>query len=178
MSPELESAWSWLHELSHLPCAEQSNHTMCLSALQPAMTYWARTLSDCPELVVLGTSHEGGYRGRLLYLPTSIRLGQSQHENLSFYLWRLLYLISQRQLGLNWQEPGHYTLEASRHRAQASAPQVLNQLFGLDARLEPLYQLLQTRVAQAAIFDVENWLPWGRWLAPLPVTQHLSAQAD
>ncbi|PCE66184.1 nitric oxide reductase activation protein NorD [Sediminicola luteus] len=101
--------------------------TVYLSELKPRLALLARALTGAP-IEIYEAEEEGGYKNEGFFLPASVtRFGQAE-ENLRYYLYRLLYLSVQRELGLNWGLQQDNDLTRSRQEAVKTASVVLQSL--------------------------------------------------
>jgi len=62
-------------------------------------------------------------------LPTTVANFSSAEENISFYLFRVLYLSVQKNLGLNWTDTIEHDLKESQQKAKESSKKILDDLF-------------------------------------------------
>ena len=107
---------------------ERNEHTVRLLDIKPRLTIFARAITGQP-IELYEAEREGGYRNGNFFLPPEFSDFPSVEENTSFYLFRMLYLSIQKQLGLNWKDTQEHELQESRQMAQANSKQVLDSLF-------------------------------------------------
>lgn len=107
---------------------EVINRTICLDDLKQRLTIISRAVTGKP-IEIFPAEREGGYKNNNFFLPASISLFPSKDQNLSFYLFRVLYLSVQKKLNLNWQHVQEQTLETSRLKASETSVEVLDNLF-------------------------------------------------
>lgn len=77
--------------------------TVKLVDIKPRLTIFARAITGKP-IDLYPAKREGGYKNNNFFLPTLFSELQTYEENLSFYLFRILYLSIQKNLNLNWQD--------------------------------------------------------------------------
>ncbi len=99
-----------------------------LNDIKPRLTIFARAITGKP-IELYEAEREGGYKNNNFFLPVAYSEFQNLHENLSFYLFRILYLSVQKNLGLNWNGDTAHTLAESREQAQKTSQKVLEVLF-------------------------------------------------
>lgn len=158
-------AWHWLQGIRSETHTPENTAAVSLEQARGRLTLFARLLTGAP-IDLLTAEQEGGWTGNLFYLPQCFELGQTQAENLEYYLFRICYLSLQRQAGQNWPIAGSYSLEQSRLQARASAPEILEQLFVEFPGSEAIYLRLLAQLAQRPANPDQAWLPWGHWMSP------------
>lgn len=158
-----KQTWNWLAGLR--PQQAEAPDTVKLEDLHARLTLLARML--CGEPVeILRAEQEGGVNGPFLYLPAAFALGQDREQNCLFYLFRVVYLSVQRELGLNWppgEKPG---LLASRQKACETSQQVLALVFERYPAMQGPFEALLAHLATRAQTDSEKALAWGHWFSP------------
>lgn len=103
-------------------------HAVNLSDIKPRLTIFARAITG-ETIEIYEAEREGGYRNNNFFLPTKFYDFQSVKDNISFYLFRVLYLSVQKNLNLNWNDnQDHDTLE-SQQKSEETSEQVLQSLF-------------------------------------------------
>ena len=103
-------------------------HAVSLCDIKPRLTLIARAVTG-NSIEIFEAEREGGYKNNNFFLPTVIFDFTSEEENISFYLFRVLYLSVQKNLGLNWADTLDHDLKESQQKAQSSSNQILNELF-------------------------------------------------
>ncbi len=91
---------------------------------------------------ILPAEREGGWRDNLFFLPPVVSLFPTPKDNLSLYLFRVLYLATQQKLKLNWPPGTNASLAESRQKALETAPTVLARLKMEFPGIESLNQQL------------------------------------
>ncbi|RKE98158.1 nitric oxide reductase activation protein NorD [Ichthyenterobacterium magnum] len=103
-------------------------HAINLNDIKPRLSIFARAITG-ESIEIFEAEREGGYRNNNFFLPSKFYDFQSEEENLSFYLFRVLYLSIQKSLDLNWNDnQEHETLE-SQQKAEDTSTIVLKSLF-------------------------------------------------
>jgi len=103
-------------------------HLVNLNDIKPRLTIFARAITG-ESIEIYEAEREGGYRNNNFFLPTSFSDFQSVDENISFYLFRVLYLSIQKNLNLNWNDQQEHELEESQKKAESTSNEVLKLLF-------------------------------------------------
>ena len=103
-------------------------HAVHLSEIKPRLTIFARAITG-EAIEIYEAEREGGYRNNNFFLPVKFYEFKSVEENLSFYLFRILYVSIQKNLGLNWRDDIEHDTKESQHKAENTAQKVLQSLF-------------------------------------------------
>jgi len=103
-------------------------HAVDLHDLKPRLTILARAITG-ESIEIYEAEREGGYRNNNFFLPKRFTEFNSTDENISFYLFRILYLSVQKNLELNWNDNQEHELEESQQKAEENSQQVLESLF-------------------------------------------------
>lgn len=142
--------------------------SMDLEVLAPRLTLVARALCGA-AIDVLPSEREGGWKDNQFYLPKSVSFFDSEENNFQFYLFRIFYLITQKELDYNWRHDQDQSVEASQKMAQDTAPKILNKLFEDFPRLETVYDNLLKKWSEIHEFHSQegtvdmSWF-YGRWM--------------
>jgi nitric oxide reductase NorD protein len=107
---------------------ERIVHAVKLEDIKPRLTIFARAITGKP-IEVFKAEGEGGYKNNNFFLPSKFADFPSIEENISFYLFRILYLSVQKNLELNWNDKKEHELEESRLKALETSQLVLDALF-------------------------------------------------
>jgi len=107
---------------------KQVSYTVNLSDIKSRLTLVARAITGKP-IEIYEAEREGGYKNNNFFLPRSFSEFKEVDINVSFYLFRVLYLSVQKQLNLNWLEENQTDLKLSRQKALENSNKVLEQLF-------------------------------------------------
>jgi len=103
-------------------------YTLNLSDVKPRLTIFARAITG-ESIEIYEAEREGGYKNNNFFLPRKIVEFKTVEENLSFYLFRVLYLSVQKNLNLNWTEGEEHELMESQQKAMETSHLVLSELF-------------------------------------------------
>ncbi|MFV8343718.1 nitric oxide reductase activation protein NorD [Flavobacterium sp. XS2P39] len=113
------------------------NRTVYLNDIKPRLTILARALTG-KAIEIFPAEREGGYKNNNFFLPISISKLPTKKDNLTFYLFRIVYLSIQQRLNLNWTlEEKDPSLALSQQKAfETSDPilAVLSEEFSIDKK--------------------------------------------
>jgi nitric oxide reductase NorD protein len=141
--------------------------TVSLIDIKPRLTLLARAL--CGEVIeIYPAEREGGYKNNNFFLPSAFGYFPSFELNLSFYLFRVLYLYKQQSLHINWNTPNDDTI-LSQQKALETSSLVLDKLFIEFPSASELYYTLRNQLIVLSKDSVpdDSWL-YGKWMyAPL-----------
>ncbi|TDE51135.1 nitric oxide reductase activation protein NorD [Flavobacterium sp. GT3P67] len=105
------------------------NRTIYLNDIKPRLTILARALTGKP-IEIFPAEREGGYKNNNFFLPISFSKLPTKKDNLTFYLFRILYLSIQQRLNLNWTlQEKDQPLALSQQKALETSETVLTILF-------------------------------------------------
>ncbi|PKP28743.1 MAG: NorD protein [Bacteroidetes bacterium HGW-Bacteroidetes-18] len=107
---------------------ENIAHAVNLSDLKPRLTIFARAITG-ESTEIFEAEREGGYKNNNFFLPVTFSDFPSSDENISFYLFRIVYLSVQKNLNLNWNDHQEHELLESRQKAQETSMVVLESMF-------------------------------------------------
>ncbi len=138
-----------------------------LEGVKPRLTILARAFTGQP-VELFPAIKEGGYKGNSFFLPEHCDHYSSYETNLSFYLFRILFLSVQQKLRYNWYRVEPLPDHAALLNARQHAPQVLHALFDEYPLAHDLHhQLLAEAGEENNQGSHENWL-YGKWMADTP----------
>lgn len=103
-------------------------HAVNLYDIKPRLTIFARAITGS-AIEIYEAEREGGYRNNNFFLPSKYYDFQTEDENISFYLFRILYLSVQKNLDLNWSDAIEHEPLESQQKAEVSSQKVLEELF-------------------------------------------------
>ena len=103
-------------------------HSVSLIDLKPRLTILARAITG-EAIEIYEAEREGGYKNNNFFLPTKFQEFTSTADNISFYLFRILYLSVQKNLDLNWNDNSEHELEICQQKASENSNEVLSSLF-------------------------------------------------
>ncbi len=104
------------------------NHAVNLSDIKSRLTIFARAVTG-ESIEIYEAEREGGYRNNNFFLPIKVYDFQSVEENISFYLFRVLYLSIQKNLNLNWNDNQEHNLIESQQKSKEFSNKVLQSLY-------------------------------------------------
>ncbi len=163
-----KQTWNWLVGLR--PHQAENPDCIKLEDVHARLTLLARMLCEEP-IEIVRAEQEGGVNGLFFYLPAAFSLGKDREQNALFYLFRVVYLSLQRELGLNWQTGEKFSLLESRQMAQTTSPQVLELLYWRYPAMQACFADLLTQLTAVAQSESEQALAWGHWFSPTTQTQ-------
>ncbi|MBW7847348.1 MAG: VWA domain-containing protein [Bacteroidales bacterium] len=136
-----------------------------LDDIQARLTVMARALTG-EAIEIVPATEEGGCKGLHFFLPSEFALFPDQASNRQWYIFRIVYMVHQRRLRLNWNEKGDYSLLESRRHAIETAPQVLDQLQSEFPVVAEIHQSLLQQILQMETASSKNLLHWlyGKWM--------------
>lgn len=141
------------------------NRTVVLDDIKQRLTILARALTG-NAIEIFPAEREGGYKGNNFFFPSSFSLFENFEQNLSYYLFRLLYLSIQKELKLNNYTLVDLELNLAQKKAHESSGFILEKLF-LDFPItKQLYHdfeiQLQRKATDKKPVDY-TWL-FGKWM--------------
>ncbi|SNR70383.1 nitric oxide reductase NorD protein [Lutibacter agarilyticus] len=107
---------------------EDIAHAVNLNDLKPRLTILSRAVTG-QSIEIYEAEREGGYKNNNFFLPSRYAEFPSIEENISFYVFRILYLSVQKNVGLNWNDNQEHELFESQQKAQENSSKVLTSLF-------------------------------------------------
>lgn len=107
---------------------ESIAHLVLLEDLKPRLTILARAITG-ESIEIFEAEREGGYKNNNFFLPAKFSDFASVDENISFYLFRILYLSVQKNLDLNWNDNVAHELVESQQKAKVTSQLILKSLF-------------------------------------------------
>lgn len=140
--------------------------TVFLNDIKPRLTILARALTG-KAIDIYPAEREGGYKNNNFFLPISFAEFPTKEENLTFYLFRTLFLSVQQRLNLNWtSEENEPSLVLSQQKAFESADVILKIIFeeyAIDKKFHS--RAKQHFIEQATEKKVADfsWL-YGKWM--------------
>ncbi len=99
-----------------------------LNEIKSKLTIFARAITG-ESVEIFEAEREGGYKDNNYFLPARFYDFPSFDQNLSFYIFRVLYLSAQKNLNLNWNDDQEHDLPSSQQLAQENSQEVLLHLF-------------------------------------------------
>ncbi len=150
---------------------ESQIKTVNLIDIKPRLTIFARAITG-NSIDIYSAKREGGYKNNNFFLPILYSELPTYEENLSFYLFRILYLSVQKNLNINWQDTTDHPLEDSQEKALKSSKEILENLFeefpiseGIHIELFNYYKSLATNKIPA-----DYTFLYGKWMRNNPET--------
>ena len=107
---------------------DSKEHLVSLDEVKQRLMIFARAITG-ETIEIYPAEREGGYNNVNFFLPVSVDFFSTSEQNASFYLYRVLFLAIQKNLGINWSDQNEHSAEESRQEALKSSEKVLLQLF-------------------------------------------------
>ena len=140
--------------------------TVMLTSIKPRLTILARALTGNP-IEIFPAEREGGYKNNNFFLPISFAELPTKEENLTFYLFRILYLSVQQRLNLNWTlEEQDQPLSLSQQKAFETSEEILTILFeefSIDKKFHTETKLHFIQKENGKNTPDFSWL-YGKWM--------------
>ncbi|MGL6267017.1 MAG: hypothetical protein ACRC2O_03800, partial [Chitinophagaceae bacterium] len=108
--------------------ADVLSKTVLLEDIKPRLAILSRAATG-KSIEIFPAEREGGYKRNNFFLPASMSIFPTFQQNLTFYFFRILYLSTQKNLGLNWDGKEELSIEEARLKARQSSTHVLENLF-------------------------------------------------
>jgi len=117
-------------------------HIAYLAVLKPRLTILARAITG-EAIEIYEAEREGGYKNANFFLPVKIDFFKTYEENVSFYLYRILYLSVQKNMNLNWTDEKEHEIVSSRFEAKNSSKKILESLIDQFPVTQQLFKKFQ-----------------------------------
>lgn len=148
---------------------EQVSYTVHLSDIKPRLTLLARAITGKP-IEIYEAEREGGYRNNNFFLPVKYSEFKEVDENISFFIFRILYLSVQKNLDLNWNDNQEHDVLESQRKAEESSSVILKSLFEQFPITKKNYEkysgMYITKSAQK--LPVDFTFIYGKWMRNTP----------
>ncbi len=150
---------------------EADAKTVKLDTIKPKLSILARAVTGKP-IDIYPAKREGGYKNNSFFFPALYFEFDTYEENLSYYLFRVLYLAVQKNLGLNWNGQTEHPLAISQEKAAATSGQVLQQLFEEFPITKRIHTALINHYTQKATpkNPEDVTFIYGKWMQNTPET--------
>ncbi|TDQ25397.1 nitric oxide reductase activation protein NorD [Tenacibaculum caenipelagi] len=143
-------------------------HVAKLNEIKPRLTIFARAITGKP-IEVYEAEREGGYKNNNFFLPSKYAEFSTIEENNSFYVFRILYLATQKSLGLNWENVEDTSLKESQAKARETSSKVLHQLFKEFPITETYYHKFITHYTDnSKAKEPDYTFIYGKWMLNSP----------
>ena len=143
-----------------------SPYQVQLTDIRARLLILARAISGDP-VDLLSSEREGGWKDESLYLPAQCDLYDSLTLNANFYLFRIFYLATQRNMALNWSSREQHDTVVSQAKAAETSSLVIEKVMEeyplLAPILDELKQGLEDQVSAENPDPDYTWL-YGRWM--------------
>ncbi len=140
-------------------------HSVNLDDIKPRLTIFARAITG-ESIEIYEAEREGGYKNNNFFLPKKIFEFNTIEENLSFYLFRVLYLSIQKNLNLNWYDEIEHELIESQQKAKETSHLVLKELFNQFPITKGYYEKFVVHFSekQKEKIPVDDFFIYGKWM--------------
>ena len=144
-------------------------HAVNLSDIKLRLAIFARAITG-ESIEIFEADREGGYKNNNFFLPTKYYEYQTQEENISFYLFRVLYLSIQKNLNLNWNDNQEHDLIESQTKAKECSDDVLKSLFDQFPITQKYHQkfVAHQQSKSSAKQPVDFTFIYGKWMRNSP----------
>ena len=144
-------------------------HAVNLNEIKPRLTIFARAITG-KAIEVYEAEREGGYRDNNFFLPSKFSEFKTVNENISFYLFRILYLSIQKNLNFNWIGFEEHDLLESQQQSKKHSEKVLEELFLQFPITEKYYQSFLAFYTQKTKKgkEVDTTFIYGKWMRNNP----------
>ena len=144
---------------------ENIAHAVNLSDLKPRLIIFARAITG-ESIEIFEAEREGGYKNNNFFLPATFSDFPSAEENISFYLFRIVYLSVQKNLNLNWNDHQEHELLESQQKAQETSMVVLESMFNqfpvTKKYFELFIQFYKSKTKDESLADYT--FIYGKWM--------------
>ena len=140
-------------------------HAVRLHEIKPRLVLFARAITGEP-IELFEAEKEGGFKNNNFFLPSVFAAFPTTKENISYYLFRILYLSVQKLLDLNWSDSKDHSFSESRLKAEESSNLVLKELFDQFPIAEAYYQKIVSLYTDKTEPGVKPDLSmvYGKWM--------------
>jgi nitric oxide reductase NorD protein len=136
-----------------------------LSEIKSKLTILSRATTG-RAIQIFPAEKEGGYKNDSFFLPISFSAFSTKQLNLSYYLYRILYLSIQKKLNLNWEANDEQSVEVSQLKAKETSQQVLDILYDEYPVTKELHQAFAEQIISNSSEKNSlnfTWL-YGKWM--------------
>ncbi len=144
---------------------KELEHAVHLDELKSRLTVFACAITG-EAIEIYNAEREGGYRNNNFFLPSKYYEFNTSEENISFYLFRVLYLSVQKNLNLNWSTNQEHDTEESQQKALETSEKVLQSLFEQFPISKSYYQkfLAHYNAKATEKLPVDYSFVYGKWM--------------
>jgi nitric oxide reductase NorD protein len=140
-------------------------HIAYLAVLKPRLTILARAITG-NTIEIYAAEREGGYKNSNFFLPEKVGFFKTYEENVSFYLFRVLYLSIQKTLNLNWDDQQEREIELSRLEAKNTSNKIVDSLVEQFPITEELYNKFNEyfQIENKNSNSIDDSFLYGKWM--------------
>lgn len=140
-----------------------------LEDLSSRLTIFARAVTG-KAIDIYQAEREGGYKNNNFFLPKQVDFFEKIEDNISFYLFRVLYLSIQKNKNLNWNDNREHELLESQQKSEEHSEEVLKELFVQFPITKQFYRIFlnhfRTNASKNKIVDFS--FLYGKWMKNNP----------
>ena len=103
-------------------------YRVTLEEIKSRLTLISRAITGAP-IEIYNAEREGGYKNHNFFLPSEYSEFKEVENNLTFYVFRTLYLSVQKNLDINWTGDSEYDIKEVRVASKNASTKVLDTLF-------------------------------------------------
>jgi len=139
--------------------------TVRLEDVADRLTLLARALSGEP-VRIFPAEGGGGYKNSRFFFPSYFAAFDNRESNYEFYLYRLLFMLTQKELGHQYPPGYEVDDEQARTDSEKHAPEVLEKLFNDFPFTRLIHENLKSYFRQNPSTLPVSELLYGKWMTP------------
>ncbi|MBL4745307.1 MAG: VWA domain-containing protein [Flavobacteriaceae bacterium] len=146
--------------------SERLKYRVNLADIKPRLTLLACAITG-KSIEIYPAEREGGYRNSNFFLPFYFDGFTDYDKNIAFYLFRVLYLAEQKNLGQNWTDGKvEHATEESQLKALEGATAVLETLFDQYPVCQQIHAAIQALIIEKTPKNKEAdySILYGKWM--------------
>lgn len=142
---------------------ERISYAVNLEDIKSRLTLIARAITG-KAIEIYEAEREGGYKNNNFFLPKKYIEFQDVNTNISFYLFRVLYLSVQKQFGFNWKEGEDHDTNLSQSKAKEVSGKILEQLFEEFPITEKWHDKFVSHYKSKERKELDLTFLYGKWM--------------
>ncbi len=146
--------------------------TVFFEEIKGRLTILANAVTGEP-VKIFPAEREGGYKNDNFFLPAFFGMMPEIQQNLNFYLFRVLYLSVQKNLGFNFNNENGKDISTARKKALETSDRVLKKLFSEYPPMKGIFYELKEhldRTAEENGKSPDYSFLFGKWMNNVPET--------
>lgn len=142
-----------------------SEQIVQLDDIKGRLTIFARAITGA-SIAIYPAEREGGYKNNNFFLPAAFSEMPTYELNISFYLFRVVYLSVQKNLSINWRGVMEHSLQESRENALKSSTKILETIFEEFPPVEKIFYKIKNHYQEMATekVPVDFTFLYGKWM--------------